>query len=195
MPGGPDDELMLTGCRSRDKSGCEAIEESGKSRGGLNDQSGRSIDGDMLVRDSSEVDGSGARKLADKGDGLVGDGIGFPGADRGTVPKPACEGGEELKGMFKIGVLRDGKEAGIPLSACTKSTSSRAVGLDNGSGAVGGVKPVFPGGLDKERAESRLPPGIPVVLGGEVWLDVEAIEGEDLLSRETFEVLRMTGHD
>jgi len=99
--------------------------------------------------------------------------------------------------MFKIGVLRDGKEAGVPLSACTKSTSSHAKGLDNGTGAVGGVKPVIPGGLDKERVESRLPPGIPAVLGGEVWRGVpdEVIEGEDLLIRETFEALRMTSHN
>jgi len=85
--------------------------------------------------------------------------------------------------MFKIGVLRDGKDAGGPLSVCTKSTSSRAKGLDNGTGAVGGVKPVFPGGLDEERAEGRLPPGIPAVLGREARCGVpdEVVECEDLL--------------
>jgi hypothetical protein len=91
--------------------------------------------------------------------------------------------------MFKIGVLRDGKGAGGPLSACTKPTSSRAKGLDDGTGAVGVVKSVFPGGLDKESAESRLPPGIPAVLGGEVRCGApdEVIESEDLLIREAFE--------
>jgi hypothetical protein len=136
------------------------------------------------------VDGSGVRKQADKGDGLDGDGIGLPGADRGTAPKLACEGGEELKGMFRIGVLRNGKEAGIPLSACTRSAFKL---LGNSTGAEGGVKPVFPGGLDMVSAESLLPPAVPGREGRCPFPD-EVIECEDLIILEAFEVLRMTGH-
>jgi hypothetical protein len=68
----------------------------------------------MLVWDSGVVDGSGARKLADKGDGF-GDGVGLPDVDRLLDVNPTIEGGEELNGMFfRTGDLRDGKEAGKP---------------------------------------------------------------------------------
>jgi hypothetical protein len=118
------------------------------------------------------------------------------GAERGIAPKPAGEVGEELIGISKIGILGNGKEAGAPLLACTKSPSSRAKGLGNDTGAVGGVKPVFPTGLDKERPESRLPLGLPAVLEGEVRCGFpgEVIEDEGLVDREAFEVLRMPGH-
>ena len=99
--------------------------------------------------------------------------------------------------MSKIGVLREEKEEGVPLSESTKSTSSHSKDLDNDTVGVGGVKPVFPGGLVKDRAENRLLPGVPVVLGREVRCGRpdEVIENEDLLIREAFETLRMTGHN
>ena len=78
--------------------------------------------------------------------------------------------------MFKIGVLRIGKEAGIPLSACSDSTSSRT-GLGIGTGAVGGVKPVFPGGLDIVRPEGR----------------TLAVFERVLVFREAFEALGIAG--
>lgn len=78
--------------------------------------------------------------------------------------------------MFKIGPLRIGKEAGIPLSACSNSTSSRT-GLIIGTGAVGGVKPVFPGGLDIVRPEGR----------------TLILFERDLVFREAFGALRIAG--
>ena len=91
--------------------------------------------------------------------------------------------------MFKIGALWDGKEAGIPLSACCSSTSSCAKGLGIGTGALGGVEPVFRGGLDKVSAEGRAPGVIENGLlsrfpGG-------VLGGGDLIIREAFEVLRI----
>lgn len=55
------DGVTIIGCRSRDKSVFEDAEGSGKSRGGFNDQSERSLGEDALVRDSGVVDGSGVR--------------------------------------------------------------------------------------------------------------------------------------
>lgn len=125
----------------------------------------------------------------DKGDGFVGIAIGFPGADRETVPNPTSEGGEELKGMFKIGALRDGREEGVPLSVCCSSTSSCAKGLGIGTGSLGGVEPVSRGGLDNVSAEGRAPAVMENALlsrfpGG-------VLGGGDLIIREPFEVLRI----
>jgi hypothetical protein len=118
----------------------------------------------MLVWDSGVVDGSVARKLADKGDGF-GDGVGLPDVDRLRNVNPAIEGGEELNGMFfRTGDLRNGKEAGSPLRGCSNSASSRAEGLGIGKGAMGGVEPALLDGLDKVRAEGRAPYGIPTAL-------------------------------
>jgi hypothetical protein len=97
------------------------------------------------------VDGSGVRKLDANGDRFCGYGMDFPGAERGPDVSP--DGGEELRGMFRTGDLRIGKEAGSPLCVCPDSGSSRAEGLGIGTGAVGGVKPVDPDGLDKLRPD------------------------------------------
>lgn len=86
----------------------------------------------------------------------------FPGAERG--PDVNTDGGEELKGMFRIGALRIGKEAGVPLCVCPNSGSSRAKGLGIGTGPLGGVKPVDPDGLDKLRPDGRASPGTPATI-------------------------------
>ena len=134
----------------------------------------------MKIGDLSKRTGTGLGPLKDcppeprdKGDELDGEGIGicFIGADRGSFGgTPACEGGEELKGLsLKIGDLNKGKEAGIgPLEDCSsQEPPSCAGGLGNGSGADGGVKLVALDGLDIVRNEGRPPP--------ETWaaLDVE----------------------
>lgn len=97
------------------------------------------------------VDESGVRKLEDNGDGFCGYGMDFPGTERGPDVNP--NGGEELKGMCRTGDLRIGKEAEIPLCVCSDSGSSRPEGLGIGTGALGGVKPDDPGGLDKVRPD------------------------------------------
>ena len=56
--------------------------------------------------------------------------MGFPGTGRGPNVNP--DGGEELKGMSRVGYLR--------LRVCSNSGSSRAKGLAMGTGALGGVK-------------------------------------------------------
>jgi hypothetical protein len=80
--------------------------------------------------------------------------------------------------MFKIGPLRIGKEVDIPLSAYPNSTSSRT-GLGIGTGAVGGVKPVFPSGLDIVRPEGRTP----------------MIFERDLVFREAFEAIKNSWYE
>jgi hypothetical protein len=184
---------MIIGCRSRDNSGSGDIEDSGEHRGGFNDQSGWSLGGDALVRDSGVVDGSGVRKLEDKGDRFCGSGIDF-GADRGPHVNP--DGGEELNGMFKMGDLRNGKEEGVPLWVCISSASSRPTDLGIGTGAVGGVKPVDIEGFDKLRAEGRAPPGTPVALEKEELRRLPGMVFEEgcLLDREeAFELSRIAG--
>jgi hypothetical protein len=181
-----DDEVITIGCRSRDKSVFEDAEESGKSRGGFNDQSEGSIGDDTLVWDSGVVDGSGARKLEDNGDGFCGYGMDFPGSERGLDVKP--DGGEELKGMSRVGYLRIGKEPEIPLCVCSNPGSSCAKGLGIGTGDFGGVKPVDPSGLDKVRPDRRALPGILAELEkGDLPGRVFEVEG--LLDRETFGLL------
>lgn len=130
------------------------------------------------------VDGSGVRKLEDSGDGLCGYGMDFPGTERGPDVNP--DGGEELKGMSRIGYLRIGKEAGIPLCLCSNSGSSRAKGLGIGTGDLGGVKLVDPVGLDKARPDGRAPAGTPPALEKEnlCRLPSEVFEMEGLLDRE-----------
>lgn len=144
-----DDGVTIIGCISRDKSVFEDVDGSGKSMGGFNDQSEGSFGGDTLVGNSAVVDGSGVRKLELNGDGFCGYGMDFPGAERGPDVTP--DGGEELRGMFRIGDLRIGKEAGSPLCVSPNSGSSRTTGI--GTGALGGVKPVKPYGLDKLRPD------------------------------------------
>ena len=65
--------------------------------------------------------------------------MGFPGMGRGPNANP--DGGEELKGMSRVGYLR--------IRFCSNSGSSRAEGLGIGTGALGGVKLVdrLPGRL------------------------------------------------
>ncbi len=180
-----DDGVMIIGCRSRDKSVFDGVERSGKSKGGFNVQSRWSLGEDVIVRDSGVVDGSGIRKLEDNGDGFCGYGIDFPGAERGL---DAIPGGEELKGMFRMGYFRDGKEAESPLWACSNSGSSRGKDLGIGTGTVGGVKPDDPGGLDKVRADGQAPPGTPAALEKEEPSRLPGIvlEMEGLLDREAF---------
>ena len=156
------DEVTIFGCRSRDKSVFEDAEGASKRRGGFNDQSERSLGEDTLVRDSGVVDGSGVRELGDNGDGFCGYGMDFPGTDPGPDVDP--DGGEEVKGMCRIGDLRFGKEAGVPLCVFSNPGSSRTKGLGIGTGALGGVKPVDPDGLDKVRPDGRGPPGTPAAL-------------------------------
>jgi hypothetical protein len=182
--------VTIIGCRSRDKSVFEDAEGSGKSRGGFNDQSERSLGEDALVRDSGVVDGSGVRKPEDNGDGFCGYGMDFPGTERG--PDVNTDEGEELKGMFRIGDLRIGNEAGIPLCVCSNSGSSRAKGLGI---VTGGVKPVDPSGLDKVRPDGRAPPGTPAALEKEdlCRLPGTVFEMEGLLDREAFELLKIAG--
>jgi hypothetical protein len=116
----------------------------------------------------------------------------FPGAERGPDVSP--DGGEELRGMFRIRDLRIGKEAGIPLCVCPNSGSSRATGLGIGTGAFGGVKPLDPDGLDKLRPDGRAPPGTPATLEEDLCrLPDRVFEMEGLLDRETFELLRIAG--
>lgn len=183
------DGVTVIGCRSRDKSVFEDAEGSGKSSGGFNDQSERSLGEDALVRDSGVVDGSGVRQLEDNGDGFCEYGMDFPGTERAEVN---ADGGEELKGMFRIGYLRIGKEAGIPLCVCSDSGSSRAKGLGIVSGRV---KPVDPSGLDKVRPDGRAPPGTPAALEKEdLWrLPGRVFEMEGMLDREAFQLLKMAG--
>lgn len=155
-----DDGVTIIGCRRRDKSVFEGVEGSGKSRGGFNDQSKGSLGGDALVRDSGMVNGSGVRRSDDNGDGFCG--MDFPGTERGPDVDP--DGGEELRGMFRVGYLRIGKEAEIPLCVCSNSGPSRIKGLGIGTGALGGVKPVDSDGLDKLRPDGRAPPGTSTAL-------------------------------
>jgi hypothetical protein len=117
----------------------------------------------------------------------------FPGTERGLDVNP--DGGEEVKGMCKTGDLRIGKEAGFPLCVCSNSGSSRAKGLGIGTWALGGVKPLIPGGLDKVRPDGRAPPGTPAALEkeGPCRLPGRVFEMEGLLDRETFELLRIAG--
>jgi hypothetical protein len=188
-----DDGVITIGCRSRDKSAFEDVVGSGKSRGGFNDQSERSLGEDTLVRDSGVVDGSGVRKPEDNGDGFCGYGMDFPGTERGPDVNP--DGREELKGMYRIGYLRIGKEAGFPLCVCSNSGSSRAKGLGIGTGTFGGVKPVDPDGLDMVRPDGRAPPGTPAALEKEdlCRLPGRVFEMEGLLDREAFELLSIAG--
>jgi hypothetical protein len=187
-----DDGVIIIGCKSKDKSVFGDVEGSGKSRGGFNDQSEWSLGEDTLVRDSGVVHGSGVRKLEDNGDGVCGYGTDLPGTERGLDVSP--DGGEELKGMFRIGGLRNGKEDGIPLRVCS-SGSSRAKGVGIGTGDLGGVKPVDSGGLDKARPDGRAPPGTPATLEKEDprRLPGKVFEMEGLLDREAFELLRIAG--
>ena len=137
------------------------------------------------------VDGSGVRKLEDSGDGFCAYGMDFPGTERGPHVNP--DGGEELKGMSRIGYLRIGKEAGIPLCVCSNSDSSRANGLGIGTGALGGVKPVDLAGLDKVRPDGRAAAGTLPALEKEdlCRLPGRAFDMEGLLDREAFELLRI----
>ena len=140
------------------------------------------------------VEGSGIRKLEDNGDGFCGYGMDFPGTDRGPDVNP--DGGEELRGMFRMGGLRIGKEAGIPLGVCSNSGSSRAKGLGIGTEVIGGVKPVDPvdpDGLDKVRPDGRAPPGAPAALEIEdlCRLPGRVFDMEGLLDREAFELLKI----
>lgn len=89
-----------------------------------------------------------------------------------------------------MGDLRNGKEAGIPFGVCSNSASSPAKGLGNGTGAVGGDKPVDLGGLDKLRAEGRTPPGTAMLEKDE--LADFLVEG-GLGDRLAFELLRIAG--
>lgn len=88
-----------------------------------------------------------------------------------------------------MGDLRDGKEAGTPLGVCSNSASSLAKGLGNGTGAVGGLKPVDLDGLDRARAEGRRPPGTETL---EKELADFLLEG-GLGDRLAFKLLRMAG--
>ena len=117
----------------------------------------------------------------------------FPGTERGPDVNP--DGGEELKGMSRIGYLRIGKEAGIPLCVCSNSGSLHSKGLGIGIGALGGVKPVDPAGLDKVRPDERAPAGTPPALEKEdlCRLPGRVLEMEGLLDREAFELLRIVG--
>jgi len=100
-----DDGVTITGCRSGDKSVLEDVEKFGRSRGRFGDQSVWSLGKDALVRDSGVVDGSEVRELEDNGDGFCGYGFDLPGTEQGPDVNP--DGGEELKGMCRIGDLRD----------------------------------------------------------------------------------------
>jgi hypothetical protein len=155
----PDDGVIITGCRSGDRSVLEDVEKFGRSRGRFGDQSVWSLGEDALVRDSGVVDRSGVRKLEDNGDVFCGYGIDLPDTERGPDVNP--DGGEELKG---IGDLRDEKEDEIPLCMCSNSGSSRGKDLGIGTGAVGEVNPDDPGGFDESRVEGRVSPGTPAAL-------------------------------
>lgn len=141
------------------------------------------------------VGGSGLRKLEDNGDGFCGYGTDLPGAERGPDVNP--DGGEEVKGMFRIGYLRVGKEAEIPLCVCPDSSSSRDKGVGIDTGTLGGVKPVDPGGLDKARPDGRAPPGTPTALEKEdlCRLPGRVFEMEGPLDREAFKLLKNSWHD
>jgi hypothetical protein len=186
---GLDDGVIITGCRSGNKSVLEDVEKFGRSRGRFGDQSVWSLGKDALVRDSGVVDGSGVRKLEDNGDGFCGDGIDLPDTERGPDVNP--DGGEELKGMYRIGDFRDEKEDGIPLCMCSDSGSSRGKDSGIGTGAVERVNPDDPGGLDKVRADGRVPPGILAALEKEELcrLPGRVFEVEGLQDREAFQLL------
>jgi len=136
------------------------------------------------------VDGRGVRKLEDNGDGFCGYGMDFPGTERGLDVNP--DGGEEVKGMFRIG-LRIGKEAGVPLCVCSNSGSACAKGLGIVTGDLGGVEPIDPSGLDKVRPDGRAPPVTPAELEKDdlCRLPGRVLEMEGLLDREAFELLRI----
>jgi hypothetical protein len=195
MPPDLDDGVTIIGCRSRDKSVFEGVEGSGKSRGGSNNQSEWSLGEDTLVRDSGVAHGNAVRKLEDNGDEFCGYGMNFPVLVLERGPDVNPDRGEELKGMYRTGDLRIGKEAGLPLCVCSNSGPSHAKGLGIGTGALGGVKPVDPGGLDKVRPDGRPPPGTPAVLEKEdlCRLPCRGFEVEGLLDREAIELLRIAG--
>ena len=157
------------------------MEGSDKSTGGFNDQSGCSIGKDALVRGSGVGDGIGIWEQEDNGDR-------FCGANRGIDVNP--DGGEELKGMFKMGDLSNGKEAGVPLWVSSDSTSSRAKDLGIGTGAVGGVKPVDLGGLDKVRAEGPAPTAELEIEEPCLCMFPGRVSEGDLLDRETFRLVK-----
>ena len=96
--------------------------------------------------------------------------------------------------MFKIGALRNGKDAGVPLWVGSNSASSHAEILGSDSGAVGGVKPDDLGGLDKLRAEGSAPPETPAALEKEEpclrIFPGGAFEERDLLDRGTLRVIK-----
>ena len=134
------------------------------------------------------VDGSGIWELEDKGDRFCGIVIDFPGADRVLDVNP--DGGEELKGMFKTGDLRNGKDAGVPLWVSSNSAPSGAEVLGNDTGAVGGVKPDDLGGLDNVRAEGSAPPETPAALKKESCLRIFPGGVSEESDRETFRVIK-----
>ena len=96
--------------------------------------------------------------------------------------------------MFKIGALRNGKDAGVPLWVGSNSASSHAEILGNDTGAVGGVKPDDLGGLDKVRAEGSAPPETPAALEKEEpclrIFPGGAFEERHPLDRETLRVIK-----
>jgi hypothetical protein len=184
------DGVTIIGCRSRDKSMFEGVEGSGKSRGGSSIESEWSL---RVIRDSGVAHGNAVRKLEDNGDEFCGYGVNFPGTERGPDVNP--DWGEELKGMYRIGDSRIGKEEGLPLCVCSNSGTSRAKGLGIGTGALGGDKLVGPGGLDNVRPDGRAPPGTPAVLEKEdlCILPDRVFKLEGLLDREAIELLRIVG--
>jgi len=132
-------------------------------------------------------------RLGDNRDGFCGYGMGFPDTERELDVNP--DGRKELKGMSRIGELLIEEEAGIPLCVWSNSGSLRARGLDIGIGALGGSKPVDPGGIDKVKPDGRAPPGTPATLDkvGLRRVSGRVFEMEGPRYRETFELLRIAG--
>ena len=74
---------------------------------------------------------------------------------------------------------------------CSTSGSSRGKDSGVGAGAVGRVNPDDPGGLDKVRADGRVPPGTLAALEREELrrLPGRVFEVEGLQDREAFKLL------